>query len=102
MRDPASRPSQHALALVEQALLGLVALALVALLSMPAARSVSGTFGWLPFWLTALPLCAWATARALRLSAPRAPTRPLARVLVLASVRPRMRTRPAQALSRAA
>lgn len=58
--------------LIEHALLGLAALAVVALISLPAARSASDTFGWLPFWLLALPLCAWATARLLRLRAGRA------------------------------
>jgi hypothetical protein len=51
---------------IEYASLGLAALGLVMMLSFPAARSVSEIFGWLPFWLVALPLCAWAVARALR------------------------------------
>lgn len=52
--------------LLEQAMLGAVALALVAMLSLPAARGVSEVFGWLPLWLLALPLSAWAVARTLR------------------------------------
>lgn len=59
------RPSSS-VSLLEQSLLGAVALALVAMLSLPAARGVSDSFGWLPFWLLALPLSAWMTARVLR------------------------------------
>lgn len=53
--------------LIEQSLLGAIALGLVAMLSLPAARSTSESLGWLPFWLLALPLSAWAVARLLRL-----------------------------------
>ncbi|MFZ5636478.1 MAG: hypothetical protein ACOY82_07795 [Pseudomonadota bacterium] len=68
MSNPAKRhPVPSASVLIERALLGTVALGLVAMLSFPAARGVDATFGWLPFWLTALPLSAWATARTLRL-----------------------------------
>lgn len=49
--------------LIEQALLGLAALAVVAMLSWPAARSIGAVFGWVPFWLLALPLSAWASLR---------------------------------------
>lgn len=65
-----ARPS-----LIEQSLLGAVVLALVAMVSLPVARSGSETFGWLPFWLLALPLSAWAVARLLRLREQRAWTR---------------------------
>jgi hypothetical protein len=64
---------------IEHASLGLAALGLVMMLSFPAARSVSEAFGWLPFWLLALPLCAWAAARALRDRACRDNTRSKAR-----------------------
>lgn len=68
MSNPAKRhPVPSASVLIERALLGAVALGVVAMLSFPAARGVDATFGWLPFWLTALPLSAWATARTLRL-----------------------------------
>lgn len=99
----ASAPSS-----LEQTLLGLAALAVVALLSFPAMRGASEAFGWLPFWLLALPLSAWATARALRLRAARAQAdtkaaRPLASVHAIASARgASVRRVGAQALRRAA
>ncbi|MDR0184156.1 hypothetical protein [Lysobacter arvi] len=34
-----------------------IGVAIVALL--PAARGFSPTFGWMPLWLIAMPLCAW-------------------------------------------
>lgn len=34
-----------------------IGVAIVALL--PAARGFSPTFGWMPLWLVAMPLCAW-------------------------------------------
>lgn len=83
--------------LIEQSLLGAVALGLVAMLSLPIARSGSETFGWLPFWLLALPLSAWAVARLLRLREAR---RPMASVHALHAV-PR-RIPAASALRRAA
>ncbi|TXH76082.1 MAG: hypothetical protein E6Q88_03155 [Lysobacteraceae bacterium] len=49
--------------LLEQSLLGLAALAVVAMLSLPAARNTGVAFGWVPFWLLALPLTAWVTLR---------------------------------------
>lgn len=61
-----SQRQSSSMSLLEQALLGAVALALVAMLSLPAARGVSDTFGWLPFWLLVLPLSACGVARALR------------------------------------
>lgn len=78
--------------LIEQSLLGAVALGLVAMLSLPAARSTSETLGWLPFWLLALPLSAWAVARLLRLRQQRmlaSVRRPMASVHALDDVRPR-------------
>ncbi len=101
MRHPASRPAQPALAMVEQAMLGLAVLALVALVSLPAAHGASATFGWLPFWLLALPLSAWTTARLLRLHATVGPTQAQATVHVLA-MRPRTQARTTRALPRAA
>jgi len=72
------------------------------MLSLPAARDVSESFGWLPFWLLALPLSAWAAARLLRyrdeLERPRA--MPTATVHPIAAARAQAR-RP-QALRRAA
>lgn len=97
------RPSSSA-SLLEQSLLGALALALIAMLSLPAARGVSESFGWLPFWLLALPLSAWATARALRygngLERRRARALPMATVHPIAAARAQAR-RP-QALRRAA
>jgi hypothetical protein len=61
-----SQPQSPSASVLEQAMLGALALALVAMLSLPAARGVSEVFGWLPLWLLALPLSAWAVARALR------------------------------------
>lgn len=78
-----SAPHPHAIVLsrIEQALLGAGALALVTMLSFPGARSAGATLGWLPFWLAALPLCAWAVARGLRRRAEAAQAlRPSARV----------------------
>lgn len=48
---------------IEQALLGVLALAVLALLIFPAARGVSEVLGWLPLWLPGLPGCAWAALR---------------------------------------
>lgn len=95
---------------LEQALLALAALAVVALSSFPAAREASVAFGWLPFWLLALPLSAWAMARALRVRAGRGRVRseregdrPLASVHAIASARAAASRRGgAQALRRAA
>lgn len=81
------RPSSS-VPLLEQALLGAVALALVAMLSLPAARGVSDTFGWMPFWLLALPLSAWVAVRALRLRSHRRQALPMATVHRIGAVRP--------------
>ena len=75
--------------LIEQSLLGAVALGLVAMLSLPVARASSETVGWLPFWLLALPLSAWTVARLLRLREARAMAdarRPMASVHALHAV----------------
>lgn len=94
-----SQPHPSSVSVIEQALLGIAALALVALLSLPAARGVSDTFGWLPFWLLALPLTAWAVARALRRSNA-GHALPMATVHPIGAARPRVQ--PVQALRRAA
>lgn len=98
----ASRASLSASPL-EQGLLGAAALGLVAMLSFPAARGIGETFGWLPFWLLALPLAAWATARLLRLrDAAALSARPSARVHRLQTLRARRAVGRPQALRRAA
>lgn len=95
-----SQPHSSSVSLLEQALLGAAALAAIAMLSLPAARGVSETFGWLPFWMLALPLTAWAVARALRRRSNNG------RVLPMATVHPigaaRRRAQGAQSLRRAA
>src|SRR5690606_3997625 len=58
--------SRSAVSVPEQVLLGLLFLAGVALLSLPAARGVSATFGWMPLWLLGLPGMALAMAFLLR------------------------------------
>ena len=95
-----SQPHSSSISVLEQALLGATALALVALLSLPAARGVSETFGWLPFWLLALPLSAWAVARALRRRNNRGYALPMATVHPIGVARPR--TQGVQGLRRAA
>lgn len=88
---------------LEQSLLGAAALGLVVMVSFPAARGIGETFGWLPFWLLALPLAAWATARLLRLrDAAALAARPSARVHRLQTVRPHRAVGRPQALRRAA
>ncbi len=95
------RPSSS-VPLVEQALLGAVALGLLAMLSLPALRGVSDTFGWLPFWLLALPLTAWAAARALRRRDVRAQSRPMATVHAIGAARRQIGATAPRALRRAA
>jgi hypothetical protein len=92
-------------ALIEDALLGTVALAGLAMLTFPAARGVDETFGWLPLWLSVLPLGAWAMARTLRLRhATRTARAPMARVLRWPTPHPTKETdgRPGDGLRRAA
>lgn len=95
-----SQPHPSSVSVIEQGLLGAAALALVALLSLPAARGVSDTFGWLPFWMLALPLSAWAMARALRRRIHGGRALPMATVHPIGAARPRAQG--AQALRRAA
>ncbi len=97
-----SQRQLSSVSLVEECLLGAGALGLVAMLSLPAARSVNDTFGWLPFWLLALPLAAWATARALRHRSSRERALPVATVHPIAAVRRRAGVAGPQALRRAA
>lgn len=95
-----SQRQSSSMPLLEQFLLAAVALALVAMLSLPAARGVSDAFGWMPFWLLALPLSAWGAARALR-----HPGRRPRRALLMATVHPIRAVRgpgPREALPRAA
>lgn len=95
-----SQVHPSSVSVVEQALLGAAALGLIALLSLPAARGVSDTFGWLPFWLLALPLSAWAVARALRRRSNRRHARPMATVHPIGVAHPRVQG--VQGLRRAA
>ncbi len=88
--------------LLEQCLLGAAGLALIAMLSLPAMRDVSNTFGWLPFWLLALPLTAWAVARALRQRGQRETVLPMATVHPISVARPSVNVADSHALRRAA
>ncbi len=58
-RFPQCAPSRHAGALLPHALQAALFVAVVALVSLPQARSFSETFGWLPLWLLAIPSTAW-------------------------------------------
>lgn len=60
MRDAQSQIPAHRL--LRQGLAGLVFLALVAVVSLPAARA-AGPIGWLPLWLPAMPLAALGALR---------------------------------------
>lgn len=97
-------PQRHhsSVSFFEQGLLAAVALALVAMLSLPAMRSVSESFGWVPFWLMTLPLTAWAVARALRHRGQREAVLPMATVHRIAAVRSRAAVVGPQAQRRAA
>lgn len=46
-------------ALLARILLGVLCIAVVAVLSLPQARAASVAFGWMPLWLLATPLSAW-------------------------------------------
>ncbi|MEQ1514559.1 MAG: hypothetical protein ABL934_18035 [Lysobacteraceae bacterium] len=94
-------PQPHS-SLLEQSLLGAAALGFAAMLSLPALRGMSDTFGWLPFWLLALPLTGWAMARTLRRRGNQARALPMATVHPIAAVRPRAGSAGSQALRRAA
>ena len=88
--------------LFEQCLLGAAGLALIAMLSLPAMRDVSNTFGWLPFWLLALPLTAWAVAHALRQRGERDAVLPMATVYPISVAHPSVNVADSHALRRAA
>ena len=49
-------------------LLGALFLGAVVLLSLPAARAASATFGWTPLWLLGMPLASLAALAAPRVS----------------------------------
>jgi hypothetical protein len=55
---------------VAQGVLGVLIVAAIAVLSLPQARAVSASFGWVPFWLVALPASAWLALQAQRLTTP--------------------------------
>lgn len=52
-------PQDAASAWLRHGLAGVGGVAILAMLSLPGARSVSHTFGWMPLWLLALPAVAW-------------------------------------------
>jgi len=52
-----TRPDTHSG--LETALRHAVAIGAVVVALLPAARGFSPTFGWMPLWLVAMPLCAW-------------------------------------------
>ena len=62
-RSASLQTSTDPLRLVEGALLGLLFLAAVAVLSLPAARTASAQLGWVSLWLLGLPAAALAMAR---------------------------------------
>jgi predicted permease len=88
--------------LLEQCMFAASALALVAMLSLPAMRSVSESFGWVPFWLLVLPLTGWAVARALRQRGPYKKVLPMATVHPMTAVRSHATAVGPQTLRRAA
>jgi hypothetical protein len=49
---------------VAQCVLGALFVAAVVVLSLPQARAASAGFGWVPFWLLALPASAWLALQA--------------------------------------
>ncbi len=93
----------------EQLMLGAAALGLVVMLSFPAARTGGDIFGWVPFWLLAMPLSAYGMARVLRQRSRQRnvrgmalQTRQTATVHDLRSTRLKMRAGAVRGLSRAA
>jgi hypothetical protein len=65
MPQSTSKP-RPAMPVLEQLLLGAVGIALVSMLSFPAARGTSLVFGWLALWLPGLPLAALLACRLAR------------------------------------
>ena len=93
--------------LLARALQALLFVALVAMASLPQARTVNETFGWLPLWLLAIPsaawLALWAATRfgeAARAPAARVARRP--RTTTAPVGRPRVQTASRHAPARAA
>ena len=62
-----TRPDIHSG--LETALRHAVAIGAVVVALWPAARGFSPTFGWMPLWLVAMPLCAWWALHRFRLPA---------------------------------
>lgn len=91
MRDAQSPFPSHRL--LRQGLAGLVFLALVAVVSLPAARA-AGPIGWLPLWLLATPLAALAALRLADLRANQTGRR--GEPVAAAAVRRRARSAPAR------
>lgn len=83
MRNP-ERALPRAPSLLGQTLLGVFAVALLTVMSLPQARSFDAFIGWVPFWLLAMPASAWCALWA----AGRWPTR---RAVPAAVVQPRRR-----------
>lgn len=110
LRPGASRCAVDASAarvLLARALQALLFVAVVAMASVPQARTVSDTFGWLPLWLLAIPSAAWvalwAAARfgdAGQARTARAARRP--RGVTASAPRPRAVAAPRRAMDRAA
>ena len=64
---PQSMPTPRAaMPVLEQVLLAAIGLALVLMLSFPAARGTSALFGWMALWLPGLPLAALLACRLAR------------------------------------
>ena len=66
-RRPVAAPPP---ALLQELLLGAVAVGTVLVLVLPGARDTSAAIGWLPLWLVGMPLAAWWTARRMASRAP--------------------------------
>lgn len=71
-RHPAARPTDAMRSPIAQCVLGALFVAAIAVLSLPQARAASAGFGWVPFWLLALPASAWLALQAQRLLSPAA------------------------------
>lgn len=98
--------ADHAAALrtVDHLLRALLALAVVALLSLPAARGHDALLGWMPGWLVGLPLASWCALRVVMARLPGAAARhpSVAFRRVAVPVAPRSRRPAARRLRRAA
>ncbi|HST45254.1 MAG TPA: hypothetical protein VLK29_08525 [Luteimonas sp.] len=69
-------PQGDSSARLRHALAGAGGLAVVAMLSLPGARSISDTFGWTPLWLLAWPTVGWLALWLLRDRSDRGPRMP--------------------------